>query len=344
MTSAVRFGPLSVETPYPNKGLLARIIWPVLCIRVFVVCMLLSITGVVFATHAHVSASSHCRLRYEGNQNDITEQNLQGFAKEAGWSLTHPESPYCNRCPQNDRFPVWMAPIDICLRFKLGESHPLCNSASDNLESSHLKVCATQEQIDQAWADGGCHSDVRDLDVENTTSPAIRPFLGYDGALFCKAGYQYSGDCADTNSPMRLHQFCGCAGPFLNNMAAGTWGCDDLFAITGVDIPGVVSIYCETGSTLVHWTKKYGGGPTDGFGCVHVAKPKCNDRLNYDCFQYNSRDALQYEMEINYFFPADTASYEKVACAGGNYERAKPLSTYRDNMFRYNTYHYCPPK
>ena len=224
-SATVSFVPLwSDETTGPKQGLLERIIWPILCIRIFIVCTLLSIAGVVFATHMNVGAPSPCRLRYEGNSNDITEHKLQEFAKESGWTLTHPEPPECNRCPQNDRFPVWMAPVDICLRFGLGSTHPLCSDETDNLHQSHVKVCATQEQIDRAWDDTGCHT---------TDGNVTKPFLGYDGNLFCAATFcEFSpspsdGTCWEIKTGLQNCQECFCTeyDEFYYDKKKKTGGC-----------------------------------------------------------------------------------------------------------------------
>ena len=169
---------VNVENDTP-PSLWQRIVLPNLCYNMVVLALL--ITTVVLSANTLNRVEKEvttCRLRYEGSANDLNEQQFQAFAKSAGWTLTHPEAPDCNLCKEPDRFPVWMAPVDICSAFNLDvNNHPLCNSQIEQLEASHLKVCATQGQIDKAWADGGCHSG---------SGNQTQPFLGYDGALFCQ--------------------------------------------------------------------------------------------------------------------------------------------------------------
>ena len=180
-----------------------RIVWPNLFYNLLVLGLL--ITTLILSTITLMRVEEDettCRLRYEGNENDVTEQQLQKFAKREGWSLTHPESPDCNRCPQHNRFPVWMAPVDICKRFNLNsDTHPLCNPVTENLRYSHVKVCATQLQINRAWVDGGCH---------NTHDGQTTPRLGWDGALFCS-----TTTCMDLTShstyEMTEGESCSCA-------------------------------------------------------------------------------------------------------------------------------------
>lgn len=180
-----------------------RIVWPNLFYNLLVLVLLITTLTLSTITLMRVEEDgTTCRLRYEGDENDVTEQQLQKFAKREGWSLTHPESPDCNRCPQNNRFPVWMAPVDICKRFNLNsDTHPLCNPVTDNLRYSHVKVCATQLQINMAWVDGGCH---------NTNDGQTTPRLGWDGALFCSIK-----SCMDLTSQstyeMKEGESCYCA-------------------------------------------------------------------------------------------------------------------------------------
>ena len=159
-----------------------RIVWPNLCYNLLILGLLVTTLTLSAVTFSRVEEETTCRLRYEGNENDVTEEQLQTLAKGAGWTLTHPQSPDCNRCPQNNRFPVWMAPVDICRRFDLSDTHPLCNE-NMNLDISHVKVCATQTQIDEAWADGGCQ-----YQNGNRTTPHV----AWDGALFCS---EYIPEC-----------------------------------------------------------------------------------------------------------------------------------------------------
>ena len=163
----------------PTLSWRQSIVWPNLCYNFVVLCLLITTLTLSAITFSRVEEVATCRLGYEGNANDVTERQLQSLAKEAGWVLTHPEAPDCNRCSQNDRYPVWMAPVDICTRFELPETHWLCNGNS-NLPSSHIKVCATQTQIDQAWTEGGCHF----INGNLTT-----PHIAWDGALFCSVPY-----------------------------------------------------------------------------------------------------------------------------------------------------------
>jgi len=175
-----------------------RIVLPNLCYNVAVLALLITTVVLSANTLGRVEKeATTCRLRYEGNANDLTEQQFQAFAKSAGWTLTHPEAPDCNRCKEPDRFPVWMAPVDICRAFNLDvDNHPLCNSQTGQLEASHLKVCATQTQIDKAWADGGCHSG---------SGNETQPFLGYDGALFCKQTFSCHSDKCHNDGAIRYN-------------------------------------------------------------------------------------------------------------------------------------------
>jgi len=152
-----------------------RIEWLDFFYNLLVLGLLIATLTLSAITFSQVEEATTCRLRYEGNENDVSERQLQTLAKEVGWTLTHPQSPDCNRCQQNDHFPVWMAPVDICTRFELPETHPLCNG-NMNLDISHVKVCATQTQIDEAWANGGCQ-----LHNGNQTTPHV----AWDGTLFC---------------------------------------------------------------------------------------------------------------------------------------------------------------
>ena len=155
-----------------------RIVWPNLCYNAAVLALLITTVVLSANTLGRVEKEvTTCRLRYEGSDNDLTEQQFQAFAKSAGWTLTHPEPPDCNRCKEPDRFPVWMAPVDICSAFGLSSSHPFCTPDTAGSEASHVKVCATQVQIDKPCAGGGCHS---------WSGNETQPFLGYDGALFCQ--------------------------------------------------------------------------------------------------------------------------------------------------------------
>ena len=177
-----------------------------------------------------VGSSATCRLRYEGAANDITERQLQGFARDSGWLLTHPVAPKCHRCAESDRFPVWMAPENICRRFDLDNAtHPLCKWDTENLPESHIKVCATQGQIDRAWADGGCHD-------------GMKPLLGYDGDLFCAAGCTCHATAANlcttatppTSNPSMLCNVCSdCVPTNLETTRGLTAWCND-FCTYGV--------------------------------------------------------------------------------------------------------------
>ena len=145
---------------------------------------------------------THCPLTYEGSSNVISERRLQFFAQLEGWTLTHPIAPNCMVCPEPDRKPIWMAPSDICRRFGLDQTHPLCNSPIDNSQISHVKVCANMTQIIQAWNDGGCHYLSTELDATLTV-----PNIGYDGTLFCAL----VNDNIETQQIMQIcHTSCSC--------------------------------------------------------------------------------------------------------------------------------------
>lgn len=126
--------------------------------------------------------------------------------KSAGWTLTHPEAPDCNRCGLNvDQgtndvlYPVWLAPVYICNVFGLSPTHPLCDRATYQLPQSHVKVCATQTQINEVWAAGGCHHT-------DATDGSERPIVGYDGNLFCC--YDYSRFSVGDPSTMSPEKSC----------------------------------------------------------------------------------------------------------------------------------------
>ena len=237
-----------------------RIVWPNLCYNVVILALLITTVVLSANTLGQVDQVTTCRLRYEGGANDLTEREFQNFAAQQGWFLTHPQSPDCNRCKDPGRFPVWMAPVDICLRFELSSSHPLCSGETENLQRSHVKVCATQQQIDRAWADTGCHT---------TDGNVTKPILGYDGNLFCEAPAPAPcekvydmGSCWDYDyRPLNTCELCHCTSydketdkectyeSFFSNTDSKTIECNDLNSEDGK-------------GTLIQLT-----GPPIGFQC-----------------------------------------------------------------------------
>ena len=175
---------VNVEDDTP-PSLWQRTVLPNLFYNMVVLALLITTVVLSANTLGRVEEVSTCRLRYEGDANDLTEQQFQVLATQQGWTLTHPEPPDCNRCGLNvDQrtndvlYPVWLAPVDICNVFGLSPTHPFCDRATYQLPQSHVKVCATQTQINEVWAAGGCHRT-------NATDGSERPIVGYDGNLFC---------------------------------------------------------------------------------------------------------------------------------------------------------------
>ena len=248
------------ETEIETESLWSRVIWRLVMfneLRVVLVATIFTILGLSIATYVDVSRDNSepavCRLRYEGDANDITEGVFQKLAKEAGWTLTHPEAPNCNRCADPKRFPLWLAPVDICNHFNFPQDHPLCNPATDNQDDSHVKVCATQEQINRAWADGGCHST-----IESGNQSVTSLIVGYDGVLFCRR-------------PSR-HQ---CA----HRKPTGSWK-DDCDSGHGQGYEGLHHNTCK-------WTGKCDGNLTHKeFHYVH------NDDRPVPCWVWNGTDLV----------------------------------------------------
>ena len=189
---------------------------PNLCYNMVVLALLITTVVLSATTLGRVEEVSTCRLRYEGDANDLTEQQFQVLAKQQGWTLTHPEPPDCNRCGLNvDQgtndvlYPVWLAPVDICNVFGLSPTHPLCDRATYQLPQSHVKVCATQTQINEVWAAGGCHRT-------NATDGSERPIVGYDGNLFCKdpttkkCGNPFEAHTCWVNHKLGKCEYCYC--------------------------------------------------------------------------------------------------------------------------------------
>jgi hypothetical protein len=184
----------SNEPDEPDDNLLARhgnrrvcgkrvYMWS-LCVSLLVVVALAFAALFLWALFRDRTPAPSCRLAYTDN-NVITEEMMQTKAREVGWPVEHP-SASCS-CSAG-RFPVWIAPGDLCELFNVIEWEH-CSLAN----ADHVKVCLSQEQVDQLWNVGMCHDRVavfnNSMDGGNgdgrSSGGSTRVHLGYDGYLFC---------------------------------------------------------------------------------------------------------------------------------------------------------------